>query len=180
MNAGGIANDSSKSIGTASKPIGESLFIITDTFETQDKNKLLLTSFAGKPTVIGMVFTSCAYACPRLTSEMIEISEKLKADGSKVNFVLVTFDIEKDTPEKLKAFANQMGLDSNWTLLHGNETSVRTLSVMLNVQYEKDADGNFSHSNMISVLDKSGALYFQKSGLKEDQQETVNKLKEIL
>jgi hypothetical protein len=41
-------------------------------------------------------------------------------------------------------------------VLHGSDDAVRTLSVLLNVQYEKDADGNFSHSNLISVLDQQG------------------------
>jgi hypothetical protein len=31
-----------------------------------------------------------------------------------------------------------MGLGSDWILLHSNEQTVRTLSVLLNVQYEKD------------------------------------------
>ena len=52
--------------------------------------------------------------------------------------------------------------------LHGSEQAVRTLSVLLNVQFEKDAEGNFSHSNIISVLDKGGVLRFQKEGLNAD------------
>jgi protein SCO1/2 len=73
-----------------------------------------------------------------------------------------------------------MSLDDKWILLHGSEQTVRTLSVLLNVQFEKDAEGDFSHSNVISVLDKNGALAFQKEGLEADQKETVDKIKELI
>jgi len=158
----------------------QSLFTIADTFQTQHFKNITLASFAGKPTVVGMVFTHCGYACPRLTSDMKGIAEKLKDNREKVNFVLISFDIERDTPPQLEKFARQMELDRNWTLLHGNEVSVRTLSVLLNVQYEKDADGNFSHSNVISVLDKKGVLDFQKEGLEADHKETINRINELV
>ncbi|MEO8961214.1 MAG: hypothetical protein ABI325_04990, partial [Ginsengibacter sp.] len=66
------------------------------------------------------------------------------------------------------------------TLLHGDETAVRTLSVLLNVQFEKNAEGNFSHSNIISVLDKTGNLIFQKEGLGADAAETIKTIKSVL
>ena len=158
----------------------ESLFMITDTFRTQNKKDIVLSSFAGKPTVVGMVFTRCGGACPRLTSDMANISSKLKADKDKVNFVLVSFDTERDDPAQLKMFAKHMGLDASWILLHGSEEAVRTLSVLLNVQFEKDAEGNFSHSNLISVLDKNGMLAFQKEGLEADHKETIEKIETLL
>lgn len=158
----------------------ESLFMVTDTFRTQNKKDIVLSSFAGKPTVVGMVFTRCGGACPRLTSDMANIYAKLKADKDKVNFVLVSFDTERDDPAQLKMFAKHMGLDASWILLHGSEEAVRTLSVLLNVQFEKDAEGNFSHSNLISVLDKNGMLAFQKEGLEADHKETLEKIETLL
>lgn len=163
-----------------SQSAAQSLFSIPDTFQTQHYEKVTLSSFAGKPTVIGMVFTNCGYACPRLTSDMIGIAEKLKDNKEKVNFVLISFDTERDNPPQLEKFARQMDLDRNWVLLHGNEVSVRTLSVLLDVQYEKDADGNFSHSNLISVLDKNGVLEFQKEGLEADHKETVYSINKLI
>ena len=158
----------------------QSIFTIADTFQTQHNNNITLSSFAGKPTVVGMIFTNCGYACPRLTSDMKNIANKLKDNKRKVNFVLISFDTERDTPAQLQKFAKQMELDSNWILLHGSEQVVRTLSVLLNVQFEKDADGNFSHSNLISVLDKDGILSFQKEGLEADHTETVDKINELI
>jgi protein SCO1 len=164
-------------VGTISS---ESIYQLTDTFQTQDKKNVTLSSFAGKPTVVGMIFTHCTYACPRLTADIKNIEEKLKSENGKVNYLLVSFDSQRDLPEQLKKFANANQLDNNWTLLHGNENAVRPLSVLLNVQFEKDAEGNFSHSNIISVLGKSGVLVFQKEGLSADPVEIIGTIKQQL
>lgn len=174
--------------GTAEKhttaPVGtipaESIYMLSDTFQNQDNKQTTLSSFAGKPTVVGMIFTNCTYACPRLTADIKEIEEKLKDANGKVNFLLISFDSQRDTAAQLKKFATNSNLDKNFTLLHGSEEAVRTLSVLLNVQFEKDAEGNFSHSNIISVLDKDGTLRFQKEGLDADHAETVSTIKQLL
>ncbi len=181
-------NDKSAFEGTAPKletaPVGtipsESIYMLADTFQTQNNKNVLLSAFEGKPTVVGMIFTNCTYACPRLTADIKSIEEKLKDGNGDINFVLISFDAERDDPAQLKRFADNLGLDSNWTLLHGSDQAVRTLSVLLNVQFEKDAEGNFSHSNIISVLDKKGVLRFQKEGLNADQVETINNINQLL
>ncbi|HEU5364160.1 MAG TPA: SCO family protein [Hanamia sp.] len=164
-------------VGTISS---ESIYQLTDTFQTQNDKKVVLSSFEGKPTVVGMIFTHCTYACPRLAADIKNIEEKLKSDNGKVNYLLVSFDSQRDLPEQLQKFASAHQLDKNFTLLHGDENAVRTLSVLLNVQFEKDAEGNFSHSNIISVLDKNGVLVFQKEGLDADPAEIISTIKEQL
>lgn len=154
----------------------ESIFTLEDTFTTQNNARIKLSSLMNKPTVVGMIFTHCTYACPRLTSDMKSIYKNMGSKKDQVNYVLISFDTERDSPERLKEFAKEMDLDSNWTLLRGSEQSVRTLSVLLNVQYEKDMEGNFSHSNLVTVLDNKGVLKFQKEGLGADHQETLNVL----
>lgn len=165
---------------TATNLSAESIFILNDTFETQDNKSFQLGSLQGKPTVIAMIFTHCTYACPRLAHDMISIAEQLGNNRKKVNIVLVSFDSERDNPAALKKFANENKLDAEWILLHGNEQMVRTLSVLLNVQFEKDAEGNFSHSNIITVLDENGVLKFQKEGLNAEHDETVSVIEKML
>ena len=173
---GEVARSTSMPVGTVSS---ESIYQLADTFQTQDNKKITLSYFMGKPTVVGMIFTHCPYACPRLTADIKDIEEKMNSKKG-VNYLLVSFDSERDFPEQLKKFANSYGLNQNWTLLHGDENAVRTLSVLLNVQFQKDATGNFSHSNIISVLDKDGVLVFQKEGIDADPAETIGTLKQLL
>jgi len=181
-NNAGTDNAAKKSVtkNNNAAAAAESIFIVTDTFQTQNKKEMILSSLAGKPSVVGMIFTNCSYACPKITAQMKNIAGKLKADGKDANFVLVSFDTKRDNAAQLKMFAGMMNIDDSWILLHGSEQAVRTLSVLLNVQFEKDAEGNFSHSNIISVLDKNGVLAFQKEGLDADQKETVDKIEELI
>ena len=180
-----VVNKSAESIPAktaatnANAASSESIFVLNDTFQTQNKKDIVLASLAGKPTLIGMIFTNCRYACPKIIEQMKNIAGKLKSDGKEANIVLVSFDSQRDNPAQLKMFASMMNLDDSWILLHGSEQTVRTLSVLLNVQFEKDAEGNFSHSNIISVLDKNGVLTFQKEGLDADKAETVDKIESL-
>ena len=184
------ANDSNKSAfvgnsaATNTAAVGtlpaESLYSIKDSFQTQDNNVITLAHFQGKPTIVGMIFTHCAYACPRLTADIKNIEDSLKSDNGNINYLLVSFDPDRDNPGQLKKFADSLKLDKNWTLLHGSDEAVRTLSVLLNIQYEKDGEGNFSHSNIISVLDKQGKLVFQKEGLNASQSATIVSIKNML
>lgn len=73
-----------------------------------------------------------------------------------------------------------MKLDDRFTLLHGSEDAVRTLAVLLNIQFQKNSNGDFSHSNVISVLDKEGRLVRQQEGINANQDETVKTLLEKL
>ncbi|RFP63778.1 SCO family protein [Hymenobacter lapidiphilus] len=132
---------------TTTRPVAglpaESVYQLLDTFETQDKKPLLLSELAGKPTVLAIVFTNCGYACPRLTDDMKAIEASLAASAGRINYALVSFDVARDTAEQLKKYATDKDLGKNWVLLHGSDEAVRTLSVLLNVQYEKTEDGNF-------------------------------------
>ena len=174
---GEVQKNNTAPVGTLSS---ESIYQLTDTSQTQDSKSVTLSAFAGKPTVVGMIFTHCTYACPRLTTDIKNVENKLKDEDGKVNYLLVSFDAERDLPDTLKKYAKDAGLDENWTLLHGDEEVVRTLSVLLNVQFAKDAEGNFSHSNIISVLDKNGVLNFQKEGLGTDPVEISKTVKQLI
>lgn len=186
----GCTNSNKKSAFVGSVPVStkaavgtipdESIYILADSFQTQDNKMVTLASFAGKPTVVGMIFTHCDYACPRLTADIKNIQKNMNAEDGEVNYLLISFDTKRDTPEQLKKYAGSLNLDNEWTLLHGSEDAIRTLSILLNVQFVKDAEGNFSHSNIISVLDKSGRLVFQKEGLEANHEQTISMLTNLI
>ncbi len=160
--------------------MAQSLYQLPDTFRNQDNQPMMLSDFKGKPTVISMVFTYCGYACPRLTADMQQIEKQLGADADKVNFVLVSFDVERDVPERLKAYAQEQQLDKNFTLLHGSEDAVRNLGVLLDIQFEKDEDGNFAHGNIINVLDPYGIIRHRKEGLEQNHDQTIAEVQKYL
>ena len=124
-----------------------------------------------------MFFASCGYACPLLVTDMQAIRAQLPAAvREKAVFVLVSFDVARDTPEALHNYRTQRGLDAGWTLLHGADDAVRELAALLGVKYKQEADGMFSHSNLITILNAEGEVVHQRSGLRGGLVETAHAL----
>ena len=128
-----------------------------------------------------MLYTSCAYACPRLMLDMKRIEGELGADADDVAFVVVSIDPERDTPERLAEFAAGSRLDPDrWTLLTADEGSILELAALLGVRYREISPGEWVHSNMITVLDRDGVIAHRQLGLGTDPAETMAVLRDAL
>lgn len=148
----------------------ESLFLLEHAFEDQHAKSRRLVDLAGKPTVIAMIFTHCEFACPAILQDLRKLEEAMsQAERNATHWVLVSFDVERDVPEALAAYAEREKLDpARWTLLHGDEDAVRELSALLGVRYKPMPAGGFSHSNRISLLNAEGELAAHIDGLNVD------------
>ena len=143
-----------------------SIYQLPGIWTDHHNHRLVLDELKGKVQVMAMVFTHCGYACPRIVQDMLAIQRSLPpAAKNEVGFVLVSFDSERDDAAQLARYAEGQGLDAHWTLLHGNTTQVRELSLLLSVRYQRLADSNYAHSNAIFVLDRQGAISGTIAGL---------------
>lgn len=133
-----------------------------------------LASLRGQPVVIAMVFASCNYACPVLVSDLQRLRKTLPAEArAKARVVLVSFDTTRDTPAALKAFRERSSLDSSWTLLRGEADSVQELAMLLGVKFKLEANGQYAHSNLFTVLNAEGEIVHQRNGLMGDVSEAA-------
>lgn len=146
-----------------------SVYLIESLWQKQTGDTIKLDKFKGKIPVVSMIFTRCAYACPRTIADLKNIEKQLPAGiKNDVVFVLISFDDEHDSPAQLRKFAANMQTGKNWVLLHGDEEGIRDLAMVLNVKYKKQPDGSFTHSNMITMLDRNGVIRAQSEGLGAD------------
>ncbi len=154
-----------------------SLYQLASVWTNDDGVAVKLSSLRGRPQIVPMFFANCAYACPLLVFQMKQIEEALPESlRNKVGFVLVSFDTERDTPAALHAYRLQHELaPDRWTLLRGSPDNVLDLAALLNVKFKKDAQGQFVHSNAITLLNPQGELIYQKLGLNTDLQEIVSR-----
>jgi protein SCO1/2 len=128
----------------------------------------------GRPVIVAMFFASCEYACPVLVNDIRRLQKSLPEDlRRKAQVILVTFDVARDTPEALRAFRARMNLDDGWTLLRGDTMAVQDLAMLLGVKFKQDARGQFSHSNLFSVLNAEGQIAHQHAGLMGDVSEAA-------
>ncbi len=157
------------------QPTDLSIYNLESKWITQNGDEIKLLDLSGKVLVMALVYTHCTYACPRIVADIQLIQSKIEEDhADKVGFVLVTIDPDRDTPERLKAFARENNFDpETWTLLQGQHDDILELAALLGVKYKKTTDTDFAHSNMITVLNNMGEIVHQQIGLGTDPEETM-------
>lgn len=165
----------------ADEPAAYSIYHAESVWLDQDGEPRPLDSLAGRIQIVGMVYTSCAYACPRMVLDMKRIEGEIHPDLlDEVGFVLVSIDPERDTPERLGEYARGSGMDPDrWTLLHGDDGDILEMAALLGVRYRRMADGEFVHSNLLTVLDRSGQIVHRQLGLGTDPTATVDVIRSL-
>lgn len=157
-----------------------SLYQLNSKWKNQFNNDVELKDLKGKINVISMIFANCSYACPILVNDMRKIESALSKDELRnVQFTLISIDPERDTPKRLKQFAEDQNLNlARWKLLTGSRSDIDDFAVLLGFRYKKENDGSYSHSNIITILDEEGEVIHQHVGLNEDVTETISLIKE--
>ena len=170
----------------ASLAAGESLPKIKPapefTLTKQDGTRLALKDLRGKTLAITFIFASCADTCPLLTAKMADIQNRLGSDfGSKVYFVSITVDPERDTPEVLKRYAEAHKTDpAGWAFLTGTPAEIREVARRYGIYYKKTARGDVDHTFLTSLVDQRGILRVQYMGVKFNPDEMLTDLRSLL
>ncbi len=159
----------------------KSLYQLDSTWTNDIGAPVKLACLRGRPQVVVMFFANCAYACPLLVYQMKQIEAALpEVLRDKVGFTLVSFDSERDTAAALHSYRLQQTLAAErWTLLRGGADDVRELAALLNVRFKKDAQGQFMHSNVITLLNAEGEMVCQQLGLGADHDEIIRRASEL-
>ncbi|MDZ7716822.1 MAG: SCO family protein [Balneolaceae bacterium] len=163
------------------EPSDESIYNVSSSWKNRYANRIQLDSLRGKIQVVAMVYTHCEYACPRILADMKRIRDALSEEALKsVNFVIVSIDPKRDTPERLLKFAEENELnDEQWTLLNGETGDILELSALLGVKYKKISETDFTHSNMITVLNREGEIVHQRKQLGNQPTDIINTIETI-
>lgn len=141
---------------------------------------LQLSALNGRPQVVTMFFANCQYACPLLVYKMKQVEASLTGNGrTNIGFTLISFDTKRDTPQALHNYRAQHELAQNWTLLHGTADGVLDLAALLRVKFKRDAQGQFLHSNVITVLNSDGEITFQEVGLNLEPAQIVREVERL-
>lgn len=157
----------------AARPMSDrSLYQLELQFTDQRGQRVSWASFRGSPVLIAMFYSSCTTVCPLLLSDAKRLLSQLTdAERAAVRVVFVTIDPENDTAARLTATMREHGLDAaRWSMLRGNERATRTLAMALGVQYRRLPDGNYSHSALITLLDREGLISASLEGLGQPQE----------
>ena len=140
---------------------------------SQDGAQVRLADFRGKVVAVTFIFTRCTATCPVLTPMMSFVQDRLGSDfGSKIVFISVTVDPERDTPQVLKDYAQAFGANpSGWFFATGAPDVIRDVTRRYGVFASKAAGGNVDHTFLTSIVDPHGILRVQYLGVRFDPEE---------
>jgi cytochrome oxidase Cu insertion factor (SCO1/SenC/PrrC family) len=83
-------------------------------------------SLAGRPLVMGALFTTCTGPCPSIARGLQQLQEALATSDCRI--VVVSVDPELDTPEVLTRYAERWQADpERWLFLTGPEAEAHAL-----------------------------------------------------
>ena len=145
----------------------KSLYQLDATWTSDVDRKVKLEVLRGRPQVIALFFTNCEHSCPLIVADMKAIDKALPGTvRGKVDFLLVSIDPERDTPEALRAFRAKHELPTErWTLLRGSPEATRELAAMVGFNYQPGSPTQYAHSLLISIANASGEIVFQQAGV---------------
>lgn len=144
-----------------------SLFHLDAAWQTRGGEVFTLDQLAGRPTIITMIYGSCTTACPVLVNDARRIERAVPEPlREALQFVVVSFDPVRDTPERMADYADHFEVDNRrWHFISGDPADIRTLAALLGVRYRDNGDGTFDHSNIITLLDARGRVVERSEGL---------------
>jgi len=140
-----------------------------------DGKKVRLSDFSDKIVVLYFIFASCTDVCPIHSEVIADVQKKINATPMKdrVQFLAITTDPAKDTPDVLKAYGPAHGLDKyNWVFLTTRsgepEDTTRKLAQSYNLRFDPLEDGQQMHGIVTHVIDRGGRFAAKFHGLRFD------------
>lgn len=130
------------------------------TLTNQHGEPIKLSDLHGKFVLMSFGYTHCPDVCPLTLSDFKLIQRNLGDLSDQVNFVFISVDGSRDTPEVLRRYFEQRELD-NFIGMTGTEAQLREIGTPYNLHFsygQPDANGNYSveHTAGSFLLDKEG------------------------
>ena len=129
--------------------------------------------FQGAPLILGFIYTNCPDICSFITANIKKIHDQIDNPGD-TQFVLITFDPARDTPEVLSEYAGAFDMNTSpFHFLTGDEQVINDLMTRFGVRtqesYSKDLENGerlyfINHSDKILLINDQLELIFDYGG----------------
>ena len=123
--------------------------------------------FAGKVTIVDFFFTHCKLICPALVQHMQDQQRAL--NGTGVRLLSISVDPEHDTPQVLKAYAQQYQVGPGWLFLNAKLDDVDLLSKKLGLYSEPNPENKDGHMPTLLIGNEATGQWIRGSALDNPQ-----------
>jgi protein SCO1/2 len=141
---------------TALEPPRESFHF---TLHDQFGKRISLADFRGKVVVLTFLYTYCPDICPLVTQKFHETHKLLAEGASRVAFLVVTVDPDRDTVKRLYDYSKQFDMLDKWRFLTGSEKDLKPIWDYYWVgKVWKDEKGDVMHEAPLHLIDQQGKV----------------------
>lgn len=170
-------------------PLDQDLTRTQNSFLNQDSVEVQFPEIIkNKITLLAMIYTHCPDICPMTTHNMHLVDQRLPEElRQKINYIVITFDPNRDTPNVLKRFAEIRDLSfKNWTLLSGDEKNTNEVMLKFGIKaipadstYDENGELSYNviHTDRISLIDQEGRLRANYKGSTADLNMIIEDIK---
>ncbi len=141
------------------------------TLEDAEGRRVGLADLRGRVVVLHFVYASCPDICPLHADRIAELQSQLNRTPLRdsVQFVTITTDPERDTPDVLRGYGPVHGFGpTNWIFLTSGASqpeATRALAAAFGHHFTPMADGMQMHGTVTHVIDREGRLRANFHGL---------------
>ena len=154
-------------------------------FSLTNQNKENITHFDYDDHiyVADFFFTTCPSICPIMTKNMVYLQSLLN-DLPEIKLLSFSVTPEIDTPEVLKAYAQQKGVnDRRWNLLTGNKKEIYNLARRSYLVVQQDGNGDENdmiHTENFVLIDKQRRIRGYYDGTQRNAMDQIREDIDIL
>jgi len=127
----------------------------------QSGRKVSLNEIERNVAVVNFFFTSCPTICPKMMRNMQSVQE-LYLNDDNVSMLSFTVDPKRDTPAKLRTYAEKYHVDEDkWSLLTGDKKEIYNLArngFYLTASQGDGGDYDFIHSENLVLIDRQNRI----------------------
>ncbi|MBA2333916.1 MAG: SCO family protein [Blastocatellia bacterium] len=137
----------------------------------QDGKRFSIRDYRGKALALTFIYRECPLPefCIKMSRNFSDLANQLAGDAgamNKIRLLSISFDPERDTPEKLKLYGQgYLGKDSKadftlWQLAVGSDKEVRSVADFFGLRYEVDPNDKtqINHSLVTAVISPEGKV----------------------
>lgn len=153
----GEAGRAGPTVSSGTAMVGGPFTLVDETGATVTETELL-----GQPTLMYFGFTYCPDVCPTALQKLGRAQELMGDMADEVQFIFVTVDPERDTPEQMAVYVTNNGFPDGLRGFTGTTEQVRAagkayLSIANKVELEDSSMAyTMDHTDLIYLMGKDG------------------------
>jgi protein SCO1/2 len=126
--------------------------------ETSAGARMNLGATNGRVRIVTMFYAHCPTMCPMTVDAIQRIDRSLTAsEREQLGVVLLSLDPARDSPDALREFGSERGVDPmRWLIARTTTEDVRRVAQSLGISYRNLSGAVVDHSSTLVLLDARG------------------------